>query len=95
MKVREHSRVKWPPLLRSQHPPFDAPLEPVSEDQPILREVYRVREEAVTFSCNYEGQLLDYFLQVKGTDFAEKLGATLANHIGKTLRELGSLEINY
>ena len=65
----------------------------ISSEQVAVKEVVRIVDEHVTFTCAFEGNLLTYDFCAPNEETADKVGKLLKENSGKTLFSVGMLEL--
>jgi hypothetical protein len=93
--VRRRMKIKdlpnWPPEPRSA---FNASYKSPTSDQAVLKELVRVQDNSVTFTTTFEGKQFTYDYEVANSRLAKTLVEVLARNIGKTLMQLGAVEVD-
>ena len=80
----------WPPEPGGT---YDASYRAPNSEQAILRRTEGVNESLITFVCEFEGKEHSYDLDVKNADLAWKVEKLLRANIGKSVLQIGFLEI--
>jgi hypothetical protein len=95
MRVRDHPKITaWPPSPGGTNVTAEHPQ---AESQPIIKVVHvdSVTGTSIPLSGEFKGNLFTYDVQTKERTFAKKLAVEFAKHVGKTLEQLGNLEIDF
>jgi hypothetical protein len=58
-----------------------------------LKELIRVQDNSVTFTATFEGNQFIYAYEVANSKLAKDLAEVLERNIGKTVMQLGDVEI--
>lgn len=88
MKVRDLEG--WPPRPAG---PYQSTDSAPAGEQAILKEVVRSHHNWVTFVCSFDGELHTYDLEAPDRTDALQLEKILKNNPGKSLSEIGEIEI--
>jgi hypothetical protein len=89
MKIKD--LPNWPPEPRG---PFNASYKSPTSDQAVLKELVRVQDNSVTFTATFEAKQCTYDFEVANTRVAKNLAEVLARNIGKTVTQLGAVEVD-
>jgi len=96
MRLRDHAKiVDWPPQPGGAG---DGSKEhPQAQSQAVIEEVHvgSVANKSVPLSGTFRGTAFTYDILTKDPSFARKLVAELARHVGKTLQEIGDLDVDF
>ena len=97
MKIRVHPQTidDWPPqpggasIGRAEHPQ--------SESQAVIETVHveSIVDKSVPVTAIFRGNTFTYDIQTKDHLFAKRLATEIAKHIGKTLQQIGDLDIDF
>ena len=70
---------------------------PQAESQPLIVSVHvgSVVDKSVPLSGTFKGNTFTYDVLTKDAGFAKKLAAEFAKYTGRTLKELGDLDIDF
>ena len=92
MKIRTHSNViDWPPVPGG----LDKDLKnPFAYDQAGIEQLFPMLGSVVRFTASYRGNFFTYDLPTKDVLFARRLAKLFSRNLGKTISELGDLEID-
>jgi hypothetical protein len=80
----------WPPEPGGT---YDASYRTPSSEQAILKTTDGVNGSSVAFVCEFEGKEHSYDLDLKNEDLAWKIEKLLRANIGKSIMQIGFLEI--
>jgi hypothetical protein len=59
-----------------------------------LKEIVRVQDKSVIFTASFEGKEFTYHYEGPNSKLAKNLAEVLARNIGKTVKQLGAIEVN-
>ena len=92
MKIRMHSHVvDWPPLPGG----LDKSLKrPFGYNEGGIEQLFPTQGNVVRFTASYRGHLFTFDLATKDNEFARKVAKLFSRNLGKTISELGDLEID-
>jgi len=80
----------WPPQPRGA---FNASYESPTSEQAVLKELVRVQDNSVTFTTTFAGKQFTYDCEVSNSKLAKNLAEVLERNTGKTLMQLGALDV--
>ncbi len=91
MKVRTHSQVvDWPPVPGG----LDKHLRrPFGYSEGGIEQLFPTQGNVVRFTASYRGHLFTFDLATKDNEFARKVAKLFSRNLGKTISELGDLDI--
>jgi hypothetical protein len=89
MKIKD--LPNWPPEPGG---PFNASYKSPTSDQAVLKELVRVQDNSVTFTATFEAEQFTYDFEVANSRVAKNLAEVLARNIGKTVTQLGAVEVD-
>jgi hypothetical protein len=91
MKIRTHLKViDWPPAPGG----LDKDLEsPFGFDEGGIEQLFPTLGNVVRFTASYRGNFFTYDLATKDMAFARKVAKVFSRNLGKTISELGDLEV--
>jgi hypothetical protein len=91
MKIRTHLNViDWPPAPGG----LDKDLKnPFSFDEGGIEQLFPTLGKVVTFTVSYRGRFFTYDLATRDMTFARKVAKVFSRNLGKTISELGDLEV--
>ena len=91
MKIKAHSSViHWPPLPGGLDKDLKSPF---SDDEGEIEQLFLTVGSVVRFSASYRGAFFTYDLATRDVAFARKLAKLFSKNLGKTISELGDLEV--
>jgi hypothetical protein len=92
-KLKNHLELVgvWPPQPVEIFSGYG--FEPPRTAEIVLVRVVEEEGAAVTFHCRHARGGCRYQIETEGEEFAARLRALLARNVGRTLSELGDLEI--
>ena len=94
MMLRDYKGiVDWPPLpggAYSSVQPF-----PADEASVVLKEVFPVANEFVTFTCIFGGSDHTYDLRTEDEALAGELARWMSQYIGRKLSDFGDFPLDY
>lgn len=94
MKLKDYSGIKsWPPLPGGAFDSRNPPPFPVDE-KVMIREVFPVLNEFVTFTCDLHGTQHSYDLEMDDKATAEEFARLLKRHVGETLEQFGEFRLD-
>jgi hypothetical protein len=89
MKIKD--LPNWPPKPEGA---FNASSKSPTSDQAVLKELVRVQDNSVTFTASFEDKQFTYHYDVPNSKLAKNLAEVLARNIGKTVMQLGAVEVD-
>jgi len=89
-KIRVMDLPDWPPQPGGR---YDGSYRVPTSEQAILKSSERTSGSFVTFVCEFEGKEHTYDLEVKNDELARKLEKVLRANVGKSIMQIGFLEI--
>jgi hypothetical protein len=89
MKIKD--LPNWPPEPGGA---FNASYKSPTSDQAVLNELVRVQDNSVTFTATFEGKQFTYDYEVANSKVAKNLAEVLARNIGKSVMQLGAVEVD-
>jgi hypothetical protein len=89
MKIKDLPH--WPPKPGGA---FNVSYKLPTSDQAVLKELVRVQDTSVTFTASFEGKEFTYDYGVVNSKLAKNLAEVLARNIGKTVMQLGAVEVD-
>lgn len=94
MRLRAHPRLtgKWPPSWTSR---VSRPPKKPRGEQPDKLVSVRELEGAIVFEVEYEGNRFSGYLAIEDMSFRKKLLKVLNKHIYRTIRQIGSIDIDF
>ncbi len=94
MRLRAHPKLsgKWPP---SWTPRLTRTSKKPRGEQPDKLLSVRELEGAITFEVQYEGERFSGYLAIEDLDFRRKLLKVLHKSLYRTLRQVGSTDLNF
>lgn len=88
MKVRD--LAEWPPQPGGSYPPsYPVP----TTEQAIVKDVVKSHHNWVTFTCSFDGNDNTYDFEAPDLTYAKHLKSILERNIGKTLFEIGNMDL--
>jgi hypothetical protein len=88
MKVRD--LAEWPPQTGGF---YKASYQAPTSEQAIVKEVVKSHHNWVTFICSFDGHDHTYDFEAPDLTYATLLKNILEKNIGKTLFEIGNIDI--
>ena len=88
MKIKD--LPNWPPEPGGA---FNASYKSPTSEQAVLKELVRVQDNSVTFTATFESKQFTYDYEVANSKLAKHLAEVLERNIGKTVMQLGAIEI--
>ena len=94
MRLRAHPKLsgKWPPVWTPRL--SRTPKKPRGEQPDKLLSV-RELEGAITLEVQFEGDRFSGYLAIEDMDFRKKLLKVLNKSLYRTLRQVGSMDIDF
>ena len=93
MKVKEHQKiVDWPPQPGGTNVAVERPQ---AASQAVLKTVYPITSKSFPLTCTFKNNEFTYDVQTKDGAFAKKLATEFSKYIGRTLEQLGELDIDF
>jgi hypothetical protein len=89
-KVRLRDLPEWPPAPGGA---YDSHTRFPIGGEATVNEVFPVRDKAVTFRGTFEGNPSSYHYVAPSEQTAERIHRAIAANLGKTVSELGDLEV--
>ena len=92
MKIKDFLGTSWPPMPGGAFTWYqDLP----TDQRVSVAEVFPVRNEFLTFTCESQGDRHTYDLPMEDQGLAEEFARLLSRHIGTTLEQFGELRLDY
>ena len=94
MKLRDHPKVSdhWPPTWAGS---YGKGTKIAYAEEPEKFLSFHVVGQDLFLECEYEGNRCTGLVTIEDEEFREKLIKELEKHTGKSIREVGSLEIDF
>ncbi len=94
MRLRDFRGITdWPPLPGGAYSSGQA--FPTDEDSVVLKRVFPVMNEFVTFTCEFGGSDHTYDLQTEDEALAGELARWMTLYIGRTLSDFGDFHLDH
>lgn len=91
-KIRTHSNVvDWPPVPGGLDQNLKSPF---GYNEGGIEQLFPTHGTVVRFTASYRGNFFTYDLATKDILFARKVAKLFSRNLGKTISELGDLEID-
>lgn len=91
MKLRTHSNViQWPPSPGGLDKDLKSPF---NDDEGEIEQLFLTVGSVVRFAAAYRGAFFTYDLATRDVTFARRVAKLFSRNLGKTIEELGELEL--
>lgn len=92
MKIKAHSNVvHWPPSPGGLDKHLKSPFSP---EEGEIEQLFITVGSVVRFSASHKGAFFTYDLTTRDVTFARKVAKLFSKNLGKTISELGDLELD-
>jgi hypothetical protein len=90
-RMKMEDLLNWPPEPGGA---FHASYKSPTSDQAVLKELVGVQDNSVTITATFEGKQFTYDYELANSRLAKTLAEVLARNIGKTVMQLGDVEVD-